>query len=219
MTPEKEAALLRRGACYRAALCADPLAPRNVRETCVLVPAAYFARVVHLIHPRRKPRAQGRPGGRKHPGPPRKRNLRERAMTTGTGGNNRPSLRSGLRLIRALLGEPAFATVAFSNLTASLGLSACIGAPGPHDFAVPVDAARPQHLRVHRMPASRVVTFAIRPLAEAGCQAILLLFRKLQAEYFLTTSLTSPGSLIPLGKFRFWRTRFHVPEVIHRRPS
>jgi hypothetical protein len=103
--------LLRRGACYRAALCADPLAPRNVRETCVLVPAAYFARVVHLIHPRRKPRAQGRPGGRKHPGPPRKRNLRERAMTTGTGGNNRPSLRSGLRLIRALPGEPAFATV------------------------------------------------------------------------------------------------------------
>jgi hypothetical protein len=32
-------------------------------------------------------------------------------MTTGTGGNNRPSLRSGLRLIRALPGEPAFATV------------------------------------------------------------------------------------------------------------
>ena len=131
----------------------------------------------------------------------------------------RPSPRSGLRLIRALPGEPAFATVVGAMRKHRRQLSACIGAPGPHDFAVRVDAARPQHLRVHRMPASRVVTFAIRPLAEAGCQAILLLFRKLQAEYFLTTSLTSPGSLIPLGKFRFWRTRFHVPEVIHRRPS
>jgi hypothetical protein len=65
------------------------------------------------------------------------------AMTTGTGGDNRPSLRSGLRLIRALPGEPAFATVAFAKLSASPGLSACIGAPGPHDFAVRECAARP----------------------------------------------------------------------------
>jgi hypothetical protein len=45
------------------------------------------------------------------PGAPAPEKLREGRVTTGTGGNNRPSLRDGLRLIRALPGEPAFATV------------------------------------------------------------------------------------------------------------
>jgi hypothetical protein len=42
------------------------------------------------------------------PGAPAPEKLREGRVTTGTGGNNRPSLRDGLRLIRALPGEPAF---------------------------------------------------------------------------------------------------------------
>ena len=56
-------------------------------------------------------RAQGRPGGRMHPGPPAQERVARGALTTGTGGDNRPPLRDGLRLIGALPGEPAFATV------------------------------------------------------------------------------------------------------------
>ena len=49
----------------------------------------------------------------------------------------RPSLRDGLRLIRALLGEPAFATVALAKpLEFRANLAPAPGAPGPHDFAV-----------------------------------------------------------------------------------
>jgi hypothetical protein len=167
---------------------AFPSAGHDHGETCVCVPAAHFARVVHIIHPRRKPRAQGRPGGRMHPGR-RAKKICASAMTTGTGGDNRPSLRSGLRLIRALLGEPAFATVVLAKLSASLGLSACIGAPGPHDFAVRVDAARLQHLRVHRMPASRVVTFAIRPLLPRRDASNIAAFQKIANGIFFDHKL------------------------------
>ena len=64
----------------RAALdCFVADAPRNDKgETCVRILAARFARVMHQRHPHREQRAQGRPGGRMHPGLPRKENLRER---------------------------------------------------------------------------------------------------------------------------------------------
>ncbi len=52
--------------------------------------------------------------------------------------SRRPSLRSGLRLIRALLGEPML--VCHRRLACAFGantrLDASVGAPGPHDFAV-----------------------------------------------------------------------------------
>src|SRR6516165_7240583 len=46
-----------------------------------------------------------------HPGPPRKKIARRAREPQEQAGSARPSLRSGLRLIRALPGEPAFATV------------------------------------------------------------------------------------------------------------
>ena len=64
------------------------------------------------------------------------------ALTTGTAETSRHSLHDGLRLIRALLGEPAFATVTRAKLFSYLReLGACMGAQGPHDFAVRVCAA------------------------------------------------------------------------------
>jgi hypothetical protein len=37
------------------------------------------------------------------------------------------------------------------------------GMPGPHDFAVRIDVVRPTTRHVHRFPASRLVTIAMRP--------------------------------------------------------
>jgi hypothetical protein len=75
-------------------------------ETYVLVLAAQFARVLNHVSP-------SKIGGRRESrvaactrGPRAKKNCAS-AKTTGTGGDNRPSPRDGLRLIRALLGEPA----------------------------------------------------------------------------------------------------------------
>jgi hypothetical protein len=64
-----------------------------------------------------------------------------------------------LTLIRDLPGVPGLlATVIHGIITREL--SASVGAPGPHDFT---SASMPlvwQHLHVHRIPASRVVTIA-----------------------------------------------------------
>jgi hypothetical protein len=79
----------------------------------------------------------------------------------------RHSLRDGLRLIRDLPGVPGLlATVVHGIITREL--SASVGAPGPHDFAVrAVSFVRMRtHTtppRVHRIPIPRVVTIAIRP--------------------------------------------------------
>ena len=97
------------------------------------------------LRPLKRQRAQGRPGGRMHPGPPAQKELREargpqvQAVTTGL------PCAVVYGLLRALLGEPAcchrrLATSAHHGpvgLSAKLArLDACMGAPGPHDFAV-----------------------------------------------------------------------------------
>jgi hypothetical protein len=48
-------------------------------------------------------------------------------LTTGTAETTRPSLHDGLRLIRALLGEPAFATVTSAMRLHRRRFGACIG--------------------------------------------------------------------------------------------
>jgi hypothetical protein len=47
-------------------------------------------------------------------------------------------------------------------------LDSSVAASGPHDFAVRFSATRQRHLRVHRIPAPRFVTIAIRPSREGG---------------------------------------------------
>ncbi len=64
------------------------------------------------------------------------------AGTTGLAGASRPSLRDGLRLIRALLGDRLSCPhVATTRKRVALGIST--GMPGPHDFTVRIDAIRP----------------------------------------------------------------------------
>jgi hypothetical protein len=88
-------------------------------ETYIHILAAQFASELCINHHPRKPRAQGEPGGRCTRGL-RAKNLREaRESPQVQAGSNRPSLRSGLRLIRDLPGEPALATVAGHDALAS----------------------------------------------------------------------------------------------------
>jgi hypothetical protein len=96
-----------------------------------------------IDHPR-KSEGTGKAGWPLHPGPPRKRIARKRV-------DHRYRRRhSGLPcavvygLFRALLGEPML--VCHRRLASAFGanarLSASVGAPGPHDFAVRECAAR-----------------------------------------------------------------------------
>jgi len=72
-----------------------------------------------------------------------------------------------LRLIRDLPGDHAWLPPSPREIYPER-LSACIGAPGPHDFAVRRHAARRIDIAcVHRIPP-RVRDDAHAPLAEAG---------------------------------------------------
>jgi hypothetical protein len=74
-------------------------------------------------------------------------------LTTGTGGNNRPPLRDGFTAYSALSPvNQLVATVAGASITHRRQLGACMGAPGPHDFAVRKCAARLSATHVHRIP-------------------------------------------------------------------
>ena len=75
--------------------------------------AAAFARALHLNDPRK---CRGRREGRVLAAPvdPRAKRLRESAKTTGTGGITRLACAVVYGLLRALPGEPAFATVIFA---------------------------------------------------------------------------------------------------------
>jgi hypothetical protein len=81
----------------------------------------------------------------------------------------RPSLRSGLRLIRTLLGEPSRLPPSprahlAQSLAPDLWGARTTRLRRPHQRRSSVSASR-----VHRIPASRLVTIAIRPSAsEAG---------------------------------------------------
>jgi hypothetical protein len=69
-----------------------------------------------------------------------------------------------LRLIRGLPGEPGFLATVTRKMPKHLcGLSASVGAPGPHDFAVRDTNIRLLRYRVHRIPLPTFVTIAKRP--------------------------------------------------------
>jgi hypothetical protein len=77
-----------------------------------------------------------------------------------------------------------------------------------------------QHIRVHRIPASHLVTIAKRPSAsEAGWHDEMLIFGILQVKYFCRENLTPLAPLIPLGKFRFARVSLWIREPFEVRPE
>jgi hypothetical protein len=69
-----------------------------------------------------------------------------------------------------------------------------MGAPGPHDFAVRVDAARLQHLRVHRIPR-HVRDDAYAPRVGAEWEELITISAKTKDIYFCGNGWTTQISL------------------------
>ena len=69
-----------------------------------------------------------------------------------------------------------------------------MGAPGPHDFAVRVDAARLQHLRVHRIP-HHVRDDAYAPRVGAEWEELNTISAKTKDIYFCGNGWTTQISL------------------------
>jgi hypothetical protein len=180
------------GARYRSLVRDDLERCRMTAKTCAHVLATAFARALHQHHPRKMPRAQGRPGARCTRGRfaqercARARRPQVQAETL------RPSLRSGLRLIRALPGEP-------SRLPPSSARCASIVA----NLAPRHWGARTTRLRRPRMaplvsrrrprpphPASRFVTTRTPLVSRQDTRTIRLILPSEKRKYFLRQGLT-----------------------------
>jgi hypothetical protein len=123
------------GACHRAALRADPVAGMTTERH-----DPSFSRLISpelcIFTTLFEREGAGKAGWPHAPGAPAQRNLRERV-------NHRyRRIHSGLpcavvlRLIGTLPGEPLIATVIGAMRKHCRQLDACLGAPGPHHFAV-----------------------------------------------------------------------------------
>jgi hypothetical protein len=90
---------------------------------------------------------RGRREGRmpaRHPWAPAQEGCAKSAKTTGEGGDNRPSLRDGFTTYFELspVNQLVATVIRAMRKAHRRQLGACIGAPGPHDFAVRVCAVR-----------------------------------------------------------------------------
>jgi hypothetical protein len=131
----------------RRMLCPQkfPFDFRRAKMTRLRIPAARFARVVPVACPPLKTEGAGKTGCPHAPVGLRARKVAQRREDHRYRRNH-----TGLPcavvygLLRALPGEPAWLPPSLSRLPLELSakLSACMGAPGPHDFAVRIDAAR-----------------------------------------------------------------------------
>ncbi|MBV9984102.1 hypothetical protein [Bradyrhizobium sp.] len=80
-------------------------------------------------------------------------------------------------------------------------LDTSVGVSGPHDFTSALSMLVVHRLRVHRIPASRVVTIARTPLCiEAGCAHHTSDLRKQQSEIFFSVGLDSISEKLPVGQ-------------------
>ena len=135
-------------------------------RVCIRVPAARSARVMHDLAPKITEGA-GNAGCATHPRPVcigRKHTV----VTTGRPQSTGIPCAMVLRLIsRSPRGPGCFAPVIPEKL-ASQELSASVGAPGPHDFAVRLSYARLASLRRPPHPAPNVRDDAYAPLFGAG---------------------------------------------------
>ncbi len=164
--------------------------------------------------PSKSKRAQGRPGAGWHPRPPvRQVGVRmHRRKTTGVAGYN-PAFPAQwfYGLYRALLGDRAVLPPS-PRETCFAQLSASVGAPGPHGFAVRPAAARPRKLAAPGAvrpshPAPRIVTIAMRPSHRGGTARTNHRFLKNRSEIFFARDLDKPSPLNWLAKFDSARTR------------
>ncbi|WP_157450156.1 hypothetical protein [Bradyrhizobium sp. ARR65] len=82
-------------------------------------------------------------------------------------------------------------------------LGACMGAPGPHDFAVRADAARQTAPSRPPHPASTSVTTRTSLFIEAGRGQDATDLGRTQSELFLREDLDDPNQLERLCEIRF----------------
>jgi hypothetical protein len=149
--------------------------------------AACFARGLILKVPPSLTEGAGNAGCALHPWPP--------VQKKSTGVSNQGYTASAgipctmvLRLIRALPGDRG---------SYPARLSASVGAPGPHDFAVRDSLIRPRHdgacgYRVHRIPLPTSVTTAKRPSCGNGTATnVNLIWGHREAIYFRCDGWTS----------------------------
>jgi len=107
-------------------------------------------------------------------------------------------------LLRALPGEPAFATVARAMpLELRADLAPCLGAPEPHGFAVRLRAARQSAQKASAAVRSTSVTIAIRPSVRSGVKAVKHDFLKNERGLFLHVGLDRANQLDATGEIRF----------------
>src|SRR5712691_5396768 len=125
-----------------------------------------------------------------------------RGRTTGSAEDTRPSLRNGFNgLLRALPGDHSLvATVARETRQRLHDLSACIGAPGPHDFAVRARASRlpPRSRPPH--PASTFVTTRTPLFDEAGWRHEAIDLGAIGSGIFCRAGLDDPNQIETVGE-------------------
>ena len=174
--------------------------------THVLVPAARLRPSCLDNKALQRTEGAGKAGCPPHPWSACNKNARGR--TTGTGGSSGLPCAMVLRLIRDLPGDHAWLPPSVAGLIETSELSACIGAPGPHDFAVRRNVARLADIaRVHRIPP-HVRDDAYAPLAEAGRRKKPPIEGARKANYFRARDWTTQISLNGHAKSDFARTRF-----------
>jgi hypothetical protein len=156
----------------------------------VSILATDFARALHLFTPSKGQRVQGRPGGRMHPGPHAQRIIAHAREPQVQRRHSGLPCAAVYGLLRALPGEPAFATVARANpLELRTTLAPCLCAPEPHGFTVRLHAARQSAQPTSAAFRSTFVTIAIRPLCRCGMRSVNHVFRKNERTIFLRAGL------------------------------
>jgi hypothetical protein len=175
-------------------------------ETYVRILATELARALHHPPPQEQ-RAQGRPGGRCTRGPRAKKicaSAREPQVQTVTTGLP-CAMAYGLYALSSV-NHPVCHRRRPRCASIAAGLAPDLGAPGPHDFTVrKIRRSSVGALRVHRIPASRLVTTAIRPSAsEAGWREDTTDSTFLKTEIFSRAWVDRNSRSLPVGQINLW---------------
>ena len=143
--------------------------------------------------PSERSEGAGKAGWPLHPGPPRQKNCAKARDHRYRRKHSGLPCAMVYGLLRTLPGETRLCCHRRQrDAKHHRQLSTCIRAPGPHDFAVRLCVARLRHIRVHRIPAPRFVTIAIRPSCRGGMGATIhLILDSEKAKYFRRPRLTA----------------------------
>src|ERR1700730_8086508 len=108
----------------------------------------------------------GKAGCPLHPQP--RVGIKNHTSIVTTGSPETPSLPCAMALTVSFVLSPVTGLFCHRRLRIAPQLDASVGASGPHDFSVRINAARLRRYRVHRIPRPTSVTIAIRPSYRGG---------------------------------------------------